>query len=298
MYQVSVTMVEPRKHDIKVFPLSSSFDTDLFQLEPIRSSPGPTRPGHQRDHLAHGTPRYTQDYVPISPQASSSFNRTPAPSRRASEQDVVLPSVEREAIDLTSSPRHLAQGGPSHVDPLQIFRGYVTEQSQKRKSFPSFQDDREVRVGQDPKRLRPLHQVGNPVPPTGPSQSSHPVHAGNYHPMDAHRRPMAPPAQEFIDLTQSPRRALTNGLHEPPVRPRPEPVSSYVHMLSRRSPPRDVRGFIYDVHAVEPHRGYGFHSDHPEGRAQPVRDYNPVRADQHRPPVDGLGPRYLRNDLH
>jgi hypothetical protein len=301
MYHVSVTTVGPRKHDIKVLLPISPFDTDFSQLEPIRNSPGPPGPArseYQREHVAPVTPRYTHEYVQPPPQAPSSFNRTPAPPRRASEQDVVLPSVERETIDLTSSPRHVAYGHPAHNDPRPATRGFGADQSHKRKSFPTFQDDREVHVRQDLKRQRPVYPEGHPVPPNGPSLSSHPAYPGSYQTMDAHRRLMAPPAQEYIDLTQSPRRAPYNGDngYHMPARPRAAPVS-HVHMTSRRSPPRDVR-VNYEVHAVEPHRGYVPYSGQPDGRTPAVRDYNPVRVDQHRQPVDGLGPRYLRSDLH
>jgi hypothetical protein len=299
MYHVSVTMVEPRKHDIKVYPPIPSFGTDPFQLEPIRNSYGPTRPENQPEHLARVTPRYTHEYVQPPPPPPSSFNRAPAPPRRASEQDVVLPSVERETIDLTSSPRHIAHGHASHHDPRPITSGYAADQPQKRKSFPAFQDDREIRVGQDPKRLRPVYQEDRPVLPTGPSHTSYPAHPGSYQPMESHRRLMAPPAQEYIDLTQSPRRAPYNGDngYHMTARPRAAPAS-LIHMTSRRSPPRDVGGSKFEVHAVEPHRGYVPYSGQPDGRTPAGRDYNPVRADQHRPPVDGLSPRYLRNDLH
>jgi hypothetical protein len=129
-----------------------------------------------------------------------------------------------------------------------------------------------------------------------------PAHTGNYQPMDAHSRPKAPPAQEYIDLTSSPRRPPTNGEngYHASTRTYAAPMSSgfpYVPMISRRSPMREVRGAKYEVHTGEPPHRYMTNSGMHEGRAQPVRDYIPVRADQHRPPV-GHGPRYSRNGLH
>jgi hypothetical protein len=121
--------------------------------------------------------------------------------------------------------------------------------------------------------------------------------------MDVHSRYRAPPAQEYIDLTSSPRRLPTNGDggYHAPARTRADPGSSgfsSVTMTSRQSPPREVRAAKYEVHPGEPPRRYMSNSDIHDGRAQPVRDYIPMRAHQHRLPVDGHGLRYSRDGLH
>ncbi|CAA9964897.1 DUF2293 domain containing protein [Pyrenophora teres f. maculata] len=66
----------------------------------------------------------------------SSLDRSSAPARRPSDQDVALPSVERETIDLTS-PRRI----PAYQQPIQIHeaptRSYDNVHAYKRK-VPSF----------------------------------------------------------------------------------------------------------------------------------------------------------------
>lgn len=222
-------------------------------------------------------------------------------SRRASEQDVVLPSVERESIDLTS-PRRNTNSQHSYPDSRPVSGSYATLQSPKRRSFPSSSDDRDSHFGSGYKRPRPAYHEQDLAPRAGPAHLSRPPQENSHHPTDLRSRPRAQPSQEYIDLTSSPRRPVTNGenrYHVPPHAPAGSGSSdiSHVPVPSYRAPVREER-VQYQVHSGEPPRAYMSSSGVYEGRAPPVRDYIPYRDEQHQRPVEGNGAGYIRSGLH
>jgi hypothetical protein len=235
------------------------------------------------------------------PSKSSPFDRPPALSRRSSDQDVVLPSVEPEAIDL-ASPRRVASGHFAHPVAPPPPRGYDLLHSPKRKAIMSFPDGRDNYSGPDPKRPRPLYYEDGLPSRVGHMQMSRPPVANTRPPMDVHSLPRADPQQTYIDLTSSPRQPppnRDNGYRLPAyAHGAAGPCGiSYVPATSRRSPTREVRGAMYEVHSGEAPRAYIPNSGMYERRAPPVRDFVPMQNDQHRRPVDDGG-RYLRSGLH
>jgi hypothetical protein len=139
-------------------------------------------------------------------------------------------------------------------------------------------------------------------PHAGPSYASRPVPAGHGHYEEMRDRPKAQAPQEFVDLTSSPHRPVTNGDSRYHVPGRAHAGSDfnglpYVPVRSHRAPQREVRGH-YEVHSGEPSHAYITESGVYERRAPPVRDYMPVRNDQHQRPVDGNDTRRLRSSLH
>ena len=235
----------------------------------------------------------------IPPAANASAGRRPVHSRRPSEQDVVLPSVEREQVDLTSPRRHPTDQY-LHSEPRPV--GDYTTMPPKRRSFPYVPDDRDY-TGPDHKRVRPTcfdegmahraeHAHLSRPPPPPPS---------NHQSMESRTRPRAQPPQEYIDLTSSPHRPVTNGEHRYNV---PHTIAdsdsrrmSYVPVPTHQVPVRDERN-QYQMHPGEPPRAFNTGSGVFAGRAPPVRDYVPLRAEQHHRPVDGTGVRYARSGLH
>jgi hypothetical protein len=215
---------------------------------------------------------------------------------------VVLPSVEREAVDLTS-PQRIVNGPITHSDAYPPTRGYDAPHSPKRKSFVSFPDGRDNYIGQDPKRRRPTYYEDNLPSHAGYMQMPRPVLSNSHQPMDIRGPPRAQPQQTYIDLTSSPRRPATNGGNDysAPIYDRTAANSnglSYIPVTSRSSPIREVKGAVYEVHSGEPLRAYMPNSGMYERRAPPVRDYIPLRDGQHRRLVEGDGGRYLGSGLH
>jgi hypothetical protein len=209
----------------------------------------------------------------------------------------VLPSVERETLDLTS-PRLVNHGQPVNADFRPAPRGYVAIQPPKRKSFPSFADDRESHSRSDLKRPRSLYYEDDLTPHAGVLHSARPAHATN----DARSQFRAQPPQDYIDLTSSPRRPPTNGGngYHVPMYPHAVPDSnghSYVPADSRRTPIREMRGPHHEINVGESPREYVHSSGMYERRGPPPRDYIPVRDEQYPRPVKGGPGRYLESAL-
>jgi hypothetical protein len=215
---------------------------------------------------------------------------------------VVLPSVERETVDLTS-PRRVVNGHHTQSDAYPPSKGYDAPHSPKRKAFVSFPDGRDEYIGQDPKRPRPMYYEDGLSSRAGHMQVPRPVLSNSHQPMDTRGQPRAQAQQTYIDLTSSPRRPPIHGDsgYSAPMYAHTAAGSSglsYVPVASRRSPVREVRGALYEAHSGEPPRAYIPNSGMYERRAAPVRDYIPLRDDQHRRPVQGEGSRYLGSGLH
>ena len=234
---------------------------------------------------------------------SSPLNRQPGHSRRTSEQDVVLPSVERDVVDLTS-PRRTVNGQPPQVDARPASRDYGALHSPKRKALPSFHDDRGSQFGYETKRPRPvLHYEDDLVPRTGPMEMPRPAYSSTHQPMDSRDRPRAQPPPAVIDLTSSPRRPLTNrdhGHYPPALTHATAGPSglSYIPVSARRSPMRETRALHYEVHDGEQPRVYMPNSGMYERRTPPAHDYISVRDEYQRRPVHEEDGRYLRSALH
>jgi hypothetical protein len=213
---------------------------------------------------------------------------------------VVLPSVEPEAIDLTS-PRRVANGRFAHHVAPPPHRGYDLLHSPKRKAIESLPDGRDNYLGQDPKRPRSSYYENELPSRIGQMHMSRPPASNTHQPMDARTLPRADPHQTYIDLTSSPRQPppnRDNGYRLPAYAPAAAGPSgiSYVPP-SRRSPGHEVRGAPYDVQSGERPRAYTSNSGMYERCAPPVRDYVPMQNDQYRRPVNDGG-RYLRSSLH
>jgi hypothetical protein len=200
-------------------------------------------------------------------------------------------------VDLASPLRpHTRQS--SYLDPRPMPSAHVAMASPKRKGFSSFPEDGGRHVNQEAKRPRPVY-YGNEVAPHPPSdQLMRVVDASRLQPLEA-RRPVAQPPQPVIDLTSSPRRPIyrENGYHLPAYSDAAAESNglSYVPVSSRRSAPREARRATYEVHPGESPRDYMPSSGMYERRAQPVRDYLPVREEQQRLIDDD---RHIRNPLH
>ncbi|KAH7069045.1 hypothetical protein BKA63DRAFT_100176 [Paraphoma chrysanthemicola] len=293
--------VDPRTRPAAARPTTSGpqglvqeIDGQLYHLEPIREDRDPPR-------LHHGPPlravsRYAQkDFVQRSPQVSTT-DRPSAHSRRPSEQDIVLPSVERDTVDLTSPRRPLTRQSSPH-DPHLRSNVQAGMASPKRKAYPPHPESRGQYVSQEAKRPRPVYYESETAPPA--SQMPRIVNASYLQPREAYR-PMAHPPQPVIDLTSSPHRPVyrENRSHLPAY-PRAVAESSglsYVPVLPRRSPPRDARGPPpYEVYHGEPPRPYMPNSGMYERHAPPVRDHLSVR-DEPRRVVEG--DRDFRRVLH
>lgn len=223
--------------------------------------------------------------MPAPPEANS-VSRPPTHSRRPSDQDIVLPSVEPEAVNLPS-PRRPMPGGHLIDDHRPLTRGYVASQAPKRKSFPFYPDARDERI-EGSKRPRPAHYEDD-------------LAARNDFTQSLRDQPRGQPPRDFIDLRSSPYRPPPPGgsyPSSPYSREVPGPRQlAYVSTASRRSPVHVGRGV---QHAVlgEPPRGYMPSSGMYERRAPPARDYVPVRNEQHPHAMEGDRGRQIRSALH
>ena len=239
-------------------------------------------------------PRHAQEGYVQPPLQPSLLDRPPAYIRRTSEQDIALPSVERETVSL-ASPQRASESQRFLQDP-DLPRGYVDVQSPKRKAAPSV-PDRHYRPEQSNKRLRPVHHKEEFYPQAYQGQ---PPQAFHYDSQDARGRSRAHPPQQVVDLTSSPHRP-SNGInrgHCIPARlyPNTEPNGpAYVPVPSRRSPPREARGAYYEVPADASYRAYTPDHRMYERCAPPGRDRVPMRDARQRPYVEEENARYLRN---
>jgi len=232
------------------------------------------------------------------PQAAkASAGRRPVHSRRPSEQDVVLPSVEREQVDLTS-PRHHLNDHSLHAAPRPL-REHTT-MPPKRRSFPYFPDDRD-HIGSEHKRVRPTYFDESMAPRAEVAHVSRPPLPSNRQTMESRTQPRAQPSREYIDLTSSPRRPITNGEHRynaPHAIADADPRRlSHVPVPTHQAPVLDESG-QYRMIPCAPRPVFNIGRGVFAGGLPPVRDYVPSRAEQHERPVDGTAARYSRSGLH
>ena len=212
-------------------------------------------------------------YVQSSSPRVSSFDRSSARAGRPSDQDVALPSVERETVDLTS-PRCTTV----HQQPVQNHdastRPYDDLYAYKRKQFSYPVDEERPYAEPYTKRLRPVHReeayrhTYQNLPPEFHSNQQTGYYSGS----------RGPPPEHVIDLTAS-----LNG------RGRPLP--------SRSVAAADSRGYAYhhEVPASEPSRSYMSDNRMYERRAPPAHDYIPFQDGRQPFPAKGEDVRYTRN---
>lgn len=219
----------------------------------------------------------------VQPQRESrTFDRPSAHSQRPSEQDIVLPSVEREAIDLTS-PRRMIYAPPPGAVSRPSSRDYTSSQQPKRKSYPSFADDRDGPSAHDHKRSRPLYHDDG----LAPRATMRSLHAGNPQPVDQRGQHRPQPSQQFVDLTSSPHQPPVQGSarrhvpgHDFPVAGSSRPT--YASIYSRASPAHEARG----AHSGQPPLEYMPSNGMLERHAAPVPKYMPVRDGEYRRPIE------------
>jgi hypothetical protein len=219
-------------------------------------------------------------------------------ARPPPDQEIVLPSVEPETIDLTS-PRHIATSQqPVRNHNANLNRPYNDVQSPKRKALPSFVDDRLSHAEQYSKRLRPIY-LEEARPRTYENDLTG-FHSNQR--MASNNEPRAPPREQIIDLTTSPYQPPTNGGRGYEVSARSFAAAdprgyAYASGPSHRMPAREVRGPQYDVPAAKPSRAYMPDNRMYEARIQPNHDYIPFREDQPPRRLEEESARYLRNGV-
>ncbi|KAH9882006.1 hypothetical protein J1614_001177 [Plenodomus biglobosus] len=259
----------------------------LYELQPIEETHSQARVVYDLPPR-RATSRYVHDrYVP-SPVRPSSSDRPPAHSRRPSEQDVVLPSVEREIVDLTSvDDGQRPSRGYDHLS------GHTPVQSPKRKAYTPLSSDRPAPPPeQGSKRVRPVsseerfyryaHQDGPP-------------HMLPHPPLDPRR---APPPQ-VVNVGNPYRLPPDRGHYMPAYSYQPAPEQddrSYVPASARPPPPRETRGAHYGAPVEALSYAYVSEPRMYERRASlPAHDFVPLRDDRRRCHLDEESAQYLRS---
>ncbi|CAN9207800.1 unnamed protein product [Alternaria alternata] len=261
-------------------PIVREINGQLYQLQPIKETRG--APRSQYDPPMHAAPRRVQEgYVqPPSPRHSA-FDRPPAHIRRPSDQDVVLPSVEPETVDLTSPHRVVASQHPVRHYNANAARPYNEVPSPKRKALPSFANGGEHHAEPYTKRLRPVYRED--------------VHSLNYYdgPAEFHSSkrmapsngPRAPPREQVVDLTTSSYHMPTNGGRGYDVPPRSFAAADPCGHAYAPGPPHRVP--VHDMRGAQVY----------ERRAPPNHDYIPFREDQQPRRLEEESARYLRSGV-
>ncbi len=223
-----------------------------------------------------------EGYVHQSSCVSTLSSRPPPPlSRRTSEHETVLPSVERETVDLISPPR-IANDQRPITDRNDVAREYNVKQPPKRKAYPPMPPLMDRQNEQVAKRRKPS-PYGQDFR-SGPESKFNAVptyaHTRAYLPVESRARHSQHPPQDIIDLTSSSRQPpldkpgeLINGSHGYPA----VGASSYAFApdARRRSPVRIVNheqngGARANPYIPEHDRMYQRH-------APPAHEYVPLR---------------------
>lgn len=232
------------------------------QLQPIKE---PRDDSMMRYDLPPPAPRRMQEVY--SRPASPRFSTHPGPptnTRRMTDQDLVIPSVERETVDLTS-----LRGNTNGYHPVQ---NHSALDRQKRKASDSFAYDREPQAEQHVKRLRPYGEEVFPrIYPGGPREfRASPL-------MGPHSIPRPPPPEHVVHLRSSPNAPpwVHGRGYYTPSRSIAD-VDSRGYGYAPPVPTRGVRGPRYQVPANEPYRTY-MSNARPYGRRASVHEYTPSR---------------------
>ncbi|KAI8942599.1 hypothetical protein NX059_000654 [Plenodomus lindquistii] len=279
---------------LRAAPMMREIDGQLYQLQPIEEPRGKSRVVYdQSPHRA--TSRYAHDgYVP-SPVRPSSFDRPPAHPRRPSEQDEVLPSVEREMVDLTS-PQRVEGRQRRPLQALDYLPKHQEVHSPKRRAYtPPFDGRPAPPPDSSNKRLRPvlhdedLHRY---------AQQDGLSRLFPHQPLDLQR---APPPPQVVDLTSTPYRGAPESGYRAPARLYQPALElddqSYVPVSARPPPPREARDAYYGMAAEVPSHAYM--SEHRmTGRPAPPTGHDfPPLMDDHQRYYPDEGARYLRSGV-
>jgi hypothetical protein len=150
--------------------------------------------------------RIQADYGPPSPRVDAHSSRLPPPpSRHVSDHETILPSVERETVDLISPPR-TASNQRANPDQHNMPREYDNVQSFKRRAYPPAPQSMDHPYGQSAKRTKPSLDEQEVHSSQPMNQRNMHRHTQEYLPMEPRTRHRAHPLQGTIDLTTSPRR--------------------------------------------------------------------------------------------
>lgn len=251
-------------------------------------------------------PHYAQEGYVRAPQRVNSLKSNqpsrftpPVPTRRQSEQDLVIPSIEREAEPIPS-PRHILAPQHRQRDSSPFHVGYsdasqAEAQASKRKDLhPSLQEGEKRRHEEAPKRLRPAFTREETLSMSRPPPLAMSPHIHRYE--DVKSRPrLQPPQYEMVDLTlsspiQPPHNIGRNG-HAVPVRSYTTARSDN-HLYS----PVPLRKSYYEVPRMDSSRVE--QSVHPrinETHYSP-HEYVNVRNEPLRPQIE-IGGRATRSGL-
>ena len=213
-----------------------------------------------------------QRYVQPSSPRVSSFDRSSARPRHPSDQDVALPSVEPETIDLTSPRRITAYQQPiQNQDVPTRPHDDLHESKRKVSSFPV--GDETYYAKPYTKRLWPLYreEAYSHTYQNGPSEFHSNQRTGHY------SGSRGPPPEHVVDLTAS----LDGRGH-------PLPPRSVATAFPRG------RAYLPEASAGEPSHSYV-----PDGRLYerraPAHNYIPFQDGRQPPPPNEDDMRYTRN---
>ncbi|USP76020.1 hypothetical protein yc1106_03294 [Curvularia clavata] len=268
-------------------PIMHEMDGRLYRLQPIKE---PRDDSMMRYDLPPPVPRRIQEAysLPTSPRFSTQ-PRPPTNTRRITDQDAVLPSVERETVDLTS-PR----GNTNGHHPVQ---NHSALDKQKRKASDSFAYDREPKAEQYTKRPRPMYreEVFPRIYPGGPHEfRSSPL-------MGPHSIPRPPPPEHVVNPRSSPNgpSLVQSKDYYTPSRPIADVDPrgyGYAPTVPQHGLP--TRGPRYQVPADEPYRAYMPNVRAYDSRA-PGHEYilsrdgrRPSRNEEENLPYSRTGARY------
>ena len=233
----------------------------------------PPRVQYEQPYRSAVPHRIQEGYGPPSPRVDAQSSRLPPPpSRRISDHETVLPSVERETVNLVSPPR---TAGIQRLDPDQhdMAREYDNVQSFKRRAYPPAPQSMDDSYGQSAKRRKPsLHEQEVYSSQPMNQRAMHP-HTQEYLPMESRPRHRAHPSQETIDLTTSPRRPPVGNASDLFTAP-----NGYPAYVPERHYPTAVRNDYHERSAGA--RSHAYISEHDrmyERRPPPAHEYIPLR---------------------
>jgi hypothetical protein len=284
-----------------------------MQLQPIGESNSNTSLAHANgaprvEYVSSpsSAPRYTQEGYVRAPQRVNSLESNqpsrfapPVPTRRPSEQDLVIPSIEREAEPI-ASPRHVTAPQHHRKDSSPFHVGYsdasrVDAQAPKRKELhPSIQNGEERRYKEAPQRLRPAYTGDETLSMSRPPPLAMSPHIHRYEDVQSRLR-MQPPQYEMVDLTLS---SPVRPLHSTSRNGHVVPVHSYTTARSDNHlyAPVPSHKSYYEVPRMDSSRFE--QSIHPRmnERHYPPHEYVAVRNEPLHPQIE-VGGRATRNRL-
>lgn len=251
-----------------------------MQLLPIDDAP--PRVEYEPSYRAAPSRHIHEGYIHTPPYVDAGASRIappPPPPRRVSDQETVLPSVERETVDLVSPPRAVQNQRPM-PDRNSMSREYNDMHSSKRKAYPLVSQPTDRSNEAFAKRRKASAHEQHVHQGLDLSQSATYPPVREYLPLETRSRHRAHPSQEIVDLTSSPQRPpfgrAGDLLTAPQGYPVPGPHSyAYAPEMPRRSPVRidhheQPVGARPTAYRSEQDRMY-------QRRAPPAHEYVPLR---------------------